>query len=110
MAMKGYSTFPKSTPGQSGPGSNGNEGTLYISQISKTGALSLDALLSYPGHSLEGSYPFADEELEYSTAPATGLLLQLCILAESKREYSSKKQNKKKTTYFLQGKGSISLR
>ena len=36
------------TPGQIGPGSNGNEGVLYIPQIS----LSSDCVLLYPGHPL----------------------------------------------------------
>ena len=43
------------TPGQSGPGSNGNEGVLHIPKISSiTGASSSDGLMSYLGHSLEG--------------------------------------------------------
>ena len=42
-----------STPGQSGPGSNGNEGVLRIPQSpSITGTSRLDCLVSYPGHSL----------------------------------------------------------
>ena len=45
------------TPGPSGPWSNGNEKLLYIPQISKTGASSLDFLMSHPGHYLGGSYP-----------------------------------------------------
>ena len=39
------------TPGQSGPGSNGNEGVLHIPQISKAEAPPSDGLMSYPGHS-----------------------------------------------------------
>ena len=40
-------------PGQSGPGSNGNEGVLRIPQnLSITGTLPSDCLVSYPGHSL----------------------------------------------------------
>ena len=36
------------SPGHSGPGSDGNEGLLYIAQISRiTGASSLDCLVSY---------------------------------------------------------------
>ena len=42
------------TPGQSGPGSNGSEGVLHIPQISKARALPSDGLMSYPGHSLVG--------------------------------------------------------
>ena len=45
--------------GQSGPGSNGNEGVLCIPQSSSIiGTLPSDCLVSYPGHSLGGgSYP-----------------------------------------------------
>ena len=35
------------TPNQSEPGSNANEGVFYIHQSSGTGALSLDGLMSY---------------------------------------------------------------
>ena len=38
------------TPDQSGPGSDGNEGVLYISQSSSTaGTWPSDCLVSYPG-------------------------------------------------------------
>ena len=48
------------TPDQSGPGSNDNEGVLHIPQNSCiTGASSSDCLVSYPGHTLEESYPSA---------------------------------------------------
>ena len=41
------------TPGQSGPGSNGNEGVLRIPQSSNTAGTSpSDCLVLYPGHSL----------------------------------------------------------
>ena len=36
-----------STPGESGPGGNGNEGVLHIPQISKNGASLSDGLMSY---------------------------------------------------------------
>ena len=36
-------------PGQSGAGSNGNEGVLNIPQSSSAGALLLDGLMSYLG-------------------------------------------------------------
>ena len=43
------------TPGQSGPGSNGNERVLHISQSSSiTEASPSDCLMSYPGHLLVG--------------------------------------------------------
>ena len=38
--------------GQSGSGSNGNEGVILIPQSSKIGASPSDGLESYPGHSL----------------------------------------------------------
>ena len=60
------------TPGQSGPGSNGNKGVLRIPQSSSiTGTSPSDCLVSYPGHSLGGgSYPSAEIQSAYSTAPA----------------------------------------
>ena len=43
------------TPGQSGPGSDGNEGVLLIPQSSCiAGTSSSDCLVSYPGHLMEG--------------------------------------------------------
>ena len=58
--------------GQSGPGSDGNEGVLRIPQSTSTaGTSSSDCLVSYLGHSLEeGSYPSAEAQSVYSTAPA----------------------------------------
>ena len=38
------------TPGQSGPKSNSNEGVLHIPQISKAGASPSDDLALYPGY------------------------------------------------------------
>ena len=60
------------TPGQSGPGSNGNEWVLRIPQSSSiAGTSPSDCLMSYPGHSLgRGSYPSAEKQSVYSTAPA----------------------------------------
>ena len=84
------------SPGQSGPGSNGNEGVLDIIQSSRAGASPSDCLGSYPGrswmgggrlrfrrdvsgvfyslirqgHSLRESYSVAEMQLVYSTAPA----------------------------------------
>ena len=43
------------TRGQSGPGSNGNEGVLLIPQSSKAGASPSDGLVSYLGPSLRCS-------------------------------------------------------
>ena len=50
--------------GQSGPGSNGNESSNIIK------ASLLDCLVSYLRHLLWESYPLAEMQLVYSTAPA----------------------------------------
>ena len=58
------------TPGLSGCESNGNEGVFYTPQSSSIAEASLsDCLVSYPGHS-EASYPLAEMQSVYSTAPA----------------------------------------
>ena len=58
------------TPGQSGPGSNGNEEVLCIPQSSSiTGASPLDGLVSYPRDLLGSSYLSVEMKLVYSTAP-----------------------------------------
>ena len=60
------------TPGQSGPGSNGNEGVLCIPQNSSiTGTSPSDCLVSYIQNTSFGvSYPSAEKQSMYSTAPA----------------------------------------
>ena len=66
------------TLGQSEPGSDGNEGMLHIPQNSSiTETSPWDCLASYPGHSLEGSYPSAEVQSVYSTAPANWAKSQL---------------------------------
>ena len=67
MALSGATT-----PGRSGPGSDGNEGVLRILQSSSlAGTSPSDCLVSYPGHLLGGgSYPSAEKQSVYSTAPA----------------------------------------
>ena len=46
------------TPGQSGPGSDGNKGVLHILQsYSITGTSPSDSLVSYSGHLLGGLTP-----------------------------------------------------
>ena len=55
------------TPGQSGPESNGNEGVLHFLQISKDGSSPSDCLMSYPRHLLGESYPSAEMQSVYST-------------------------------------------
>ena len=59
------------TPGQSGPQSDGNKEVLRIPQSSIiTGASLSDCLVSYQGHSLQESYPSAEVQSVYSTALA----------------------------------------
>ena len=58
------------TPGQSGPGSNGNERVLYIPQISKVEGLLSNCLMSYLAHSLGDFYPSAEIQSVFSTTPA----------------------------------------
>ena len=58
------------TLGQSGPGSDGNKGVLRIPQSSSIARTSpSDCFVSYPGHSLGGSYPSAEKQSVYSTGP-----------------------------------------
>ena len=60
------------TPRQSGPGSNDNEGVLCILLIfSITRASPSGCLVSYPGHSLGVAYPTAEILSVYSAAPVT---------------------------------------
>ena len=48
-------------PAQSEPDSDGNEGVLHFLQsYSITGTWPSNCLVSYPGHSLSGSYPTAE--------------------------------------------------
>ena len=66
-------TLPAATtPSQGGPGSNGNEGVLRIHQSSSiTRTSPSDCLVLYPGHWLGGgSFPSAEMQSVYSTAPA----------------------------------------
>ena len=59
------------TPGQSEPGSDGNQELLCITKSSSiTGASPPNCLVSYPGHSLRESCPYAEKQLVYSTALA----------------------------------------
>ena len=59
------------TLGQSGPGSDGNKGVLFILQSSSIpGTSPSDCLVSYPGHSLGKSYSSAEMQSMYSAAPA----------------------------------------
>ena len=58
------------TPGQSEPGSNSNEGVLCIPQsFNITRASPSDCLVPYPGHSLGDSYSSVEMQSVFSTAP-----------------------------------------
>ena len=60
------------TPGQSGPGSDGNDGVFCITQSSSiTGTSPSDCLVSCTGYS-EESYLSAEVQSVYSTAQAVG--------------------------------------
>ena len=48
------------TPGKSRPGSDGNEGVLYIFQSSKVGASPSEGIMSYSGQWLEEFYSSAE--------------------------------------------------
>ena len=59
------------TPDLSEPGSDGKEELLHILQSSRIAdASSSDCLMSYPRQSLEESYPSAEIQSMYTTAPA----------------------------------------
>ena len=59
------------TPGQSGPGSNGNDGVPHIPQSSSiTGTSPSDCLVLDPEHSVEESYSSVEMQSAYSVASA----------------------------------------
>ena len=70
------------TPGQSGPGSDGNEKVLCIPQSSSiTGTSPSHCLVLYPIHSFGGvSYPSAKVQLVHSTAPIDWAKLEFSII------------------------------
>ena len=64
------------TPGQSGPESDGNEVVVCITQSFRIiGASPSGCLVSCPGHTLRESYPSAEMQLVYSIIPADWALL-----------------------------------
>ena len=80
------------TSGQSGPGSNGNEGVLYIPQRTKTEPSPSDRLVLHPGHSLKGVLSTSAEmQLVHSTAPANWVFWL--------REYKWKREREKKKSW-----------
>ena len=73
------------TPGQSRTDSNGNQGLLHIPQSSSIiGTSPSDCLVSYPRHSLGESYPSAEKQSVYSTAPADWAIVDLGTIVKSK--------------------------
>ena len=59
------------TPEQSRPGNDDNEGELRIPQSSSiTGTSPLDCFVSFPEYPLWESYRFAEKQLVYSATPA----------------------------------------
>ena len=63
------------TLGHSGLWSDGNEEVLCIPQSSSiTRASPSNCLVSYPGHSLGGGFPFAEKQLVHSTIPANWVI------------------------------------
>ena len=87
------------TPCQSGPGSNGNEGVLRIPQSSSVTGTSLsDCLVSYPGHILEGSYPSAEMQSVYSTVPADSAKTQRKTDYRHQKQYRQHKHQQNKIT------------
>ena len=67
MALSGATT-----PGQSGPGSNGNEEVFRIPQSSSfAGTSPSDCLVSYPGHSLGGFLPLCRAAVSVFYCPSS---------------------------------------
>ena len=59
------------SPGQSGPGSDGNEGVLHITQSSSIiGTSPSDCSVSYPGQSWEGVLPLCGEAVGVFYGPS----------------------------------------
>ena len=86
------------TPGQGGPGSNGNDGVLCIPQSSSVTRASLsDYLMSYPRHS-------AEMQSVFSTAPDDLLKVALnntWVLLRKKHIIQKKKKKKNYKFLFL---------
>ena len=84
------------TPGQSGPGSNGNKGVLHITQISKARASLSDSLLSYPGHVLHQVFSLDD-----SSSSESFHILEIMFF------FTIKHHNQQLFTYRLYTKGQL---
>ena len=76
-AKQFYLTYGATTPCQSGPGSDGNEEVLHISQSFRISGVSpSDCLMSYPGHSQGECYPSEEIQSVYSTVKADWAIRQ----------------------------------
>ena len=59
------------TPGQSGPGNDGNKGVLCILQSSNiTGTSPSDCFVLYPGHLLDGVLPLCRDAVSVFYSPS----------------------------------------
>ena len=77
------------TPGQSEPGNDCNEEVFHIPQsCSITGTSPLDCFVSYPGHSWGESYPSAEKQSVYSTAPTDWAQKGACWVWHKTESYS----------------------
>ena len=66
----GRTLFGATTTGQSGPGSNGNEGVLNVPQSSKTRASPLYCLMSYQEYSLGEVLPLCRNAVDVFFSPS----------------------------------------
>ena len=79
MTLSGATTL-----GQSGPGSNGNEGVLHIPQSSSnTGTSTLFSVISRTLVGGRGSYPPAEVQSVCSTVPTNLAILGMSFCFES---------------------------
>ena len=89
-------------PAYCGPGSDVNEGVLYIPQTSRiTEAWPSDCLMSYPGHLFwRGSYPSAEMQAVYSTAKKLIVIkIRSCAPPPKKWTRQNQKEKKRKKSY-----------
>ena len=85
------------TPGPSGPKTNGNEMVLHIPQNSKTEASRSDYFISYPVYPLGMYYSSAELHLVYTACPLDWIITLRYIYYDNvKMETSSREKEKKK--------------
>ena len=87
-------------PGQSEPESGDNEGVLHIPQSSSiTGVSPSNCLVSYPGHSLGESYPSAEKQSMYSTAPTDWAMTHAILVGTTTLNQSRSGSNGKERVF-----------